>query len=854
MNKRLYNILFLVALFLVAAATVKADAYNTSDNTAPNITITLPVANVYTGSSVFINVTLNGTGTNISQALFYINNSLVGNYTYNSSNTSNCTYMSNWLFNCYFSTPMADGFYNFTITTYDFGNNSGNIFTTSENFGVDTLVPNITMVSPSSNNSIINNMTINFSVSDANINLTTVNITGYSNSSLSNLTSFFANGLVTVSSGFSEGIYNITIVSYDFAGKITTVIFRNITYDQLPTGSLTSLSPISGTYVVGTTTNYSVNGLANDTFSGIRNVTILVNGTANGTATWNSSSTLWNYTLNNLAPGMYNVTARIFDNNTNILKISALLVVDNISPNLVVVTPAINGVYPSLAGSMLQLNFTPSDNSGSLSSCWYNLTGPVSATNVSIGNCTNGAISSTQLYLANGTYNISISANDSFNNIGTYTTVFNVSDTTGPVASNFQAPSNPSVNTYAQINFTTDESATCYWASGPSLINTPMTDNILSHTFNAIANAGSNTVYVTCKDLSNNYGGNYSTPFTGVTPNSGGGSPGGGGGGGGGSSTPDPSGSATADLKVGDTAIGITATGVPVSNIILTSLSVMSNVKFTVTATSYPAATYSGTVYKYVQVDHPAIDNSLISDAKITFQIEKTWFTANNKNKADIVLLRYVTSWTPLTTTIINEDGTYVYYLADSPGLSLFSIATLANASNTTSKTNNTATNNSINVTKANTNTNTTTNNISFYFKVGDIVTQIINGVSYTLKIINVSTDGTNVVVSVNNVTDSISAGQSKVIDGLNVYAQSVSPRNNTVNGSATLQFSKSVATNSAPANPYTWLWTSIIFVAIVGIIIFIVSKRNKDEPPGPERSPPPEYTGNSPQHYDHSG
>lgn len=60
---------------------------------------------------------------------------------------------------------------------------------------------------------------------------------------------------------------------------------------------------------------------------------------------------------------------------------------------------------------------------------------------------------------------------------------------------------------------------------------------------------------------------------------------------------------------------------------------------------------------------------------KIKFKVEKTWLANNNIASATIALQRYADNkWNKLSTSKVSEDATYIYFEAESPGLSVFAI------------------------------------------------------------------------------------------------------------------------------------------------------------------------------------
>jgi PGF-pre-PGF domain-containing protein len=83
----------------------------------------------------------------------------------------------------------------------------------------------------------------------------------------------------------------------------------------------------------------------------------------------------------------------------------------------------------------------------------------------------------------------------------------------------------------------------------------------------------------------------------------------------------------------------------------------------------------SGKVYKYMEIKGDNINETHIDKVKIQFQVNKSWVSSNNINRATIALNRYKNNnWEKLTTKEISEDNDYVYYEAESPGFSTFAV------------------------------------------------------------------------------------------------------------------------------------------------------------------------------------
>ncbi|WP_292461521.1 putative Ig domain-containing protein [Methanolobus sp.] len=87
-----------------------------------------------------------------------------------------------------------------------------------------------------------------------------------------------------------------------------------------------------------------------------------------------------------------------------------------------------------------------------------------------------------------------------------------------------------------------------------------------------------------------------------------------------------------------------------------------------------------GIVYRNVNiwVGDEKFSPASISDASITFQVKKDWISGNSVEPASMKLLRYAGgAWSQLPTTSIDEDETYIYYLAKTPAFSIFAISSM---------------------------------------------------------------------------------------------------------------------------------------------------------------------------------
>ena len=114
-----------------------------------------------------------------------------------------------------------------------------------------------------------------------------------------------------------------------------------------------------------------------------------------------------------------------------------------------------------------------------------------------------------------------------------------------------------------------------------------------------------------------------------------------------------------------------------VSSISFTAASDLSDVEITYKIfNSKPegVTTPENSVYLYLDIDANVVDDD-IDSLTINFKVAQDWFTRNNIDKNKVTLLRYYNDeWQTLTTTMISEDSSFVYFEATTPGLSTFAI------------------------------------------------------------------------------------------------------------------------------------------------------------------------------------
>lgn len=84
-----------------------------------------------------------------------------------------------------------------------------------------------------------------------------------------------------------------------------------------------------------------------------------------------------------------------------------------------------------------------------------------------------------------------------------------------------------------------------------------------------------------------------------------------------------------------------------------------------------------GVVYQYLNISTENLAPEGVEGVTIEFRVEKAWVSAENIEVGTIRLCRYNTEtdeWTPLPSKKIGEDANYLYFSAESPGFSVFTI------------------------------------------------------------------------------------------------------------------------------------------------------------------------------------
>jgi len=83
-----------------------------------------------------------------------------------------------------------------------------------------------------------------------------------------------------------------------------------------------------------------------------------------------------------------------------------------------------------------------------------------------------------------------------------------------------------------------------------------------------------------------------------------------------------------------------------------------------------------GITYAYLNIVAEHITDADIDRVTITFKVKKSWIMEYEIDETTLTLKRYAAGeWTSLPTEKVDEDDTYVYFSAVSPGLSVFAIS-----------------------------------------------------------------------------------------------------------------------------------------------------------------------------------
>ncbi|MBI2146421.1 PGF-pre-PGF domain-containing protein, partial [Candidatus Woesearchaeota archaeon] len=385
--------------------------------------------------------------------------------------------------------------------------------------------------------------------------------------------------------------------------------------------------------------------------------------------------------VENVRDGNHTVVVFVNDtagNANKSLAINSSFIVDTRGPNPGIVNSTFNTANNT---PLLAVNFT--DNVDDLMNCTlYNSTGTtkIDTNNTIIANGTTINLKIVNA-LGDKVHSVALNCTDGVRLVNASAAIDITVDTTIPVVSTSSASV---TTTTADLSVTTNEASTCKVDTSSDVAYDSMASTMagggLSHTLliTDLSAGSSHTRYVRCRDdLLNTMVTSTAVDFT--TSSSGGG---GGGGSGGGVS----SGAAgTFEKGVWQSVLaGETAT-VTIKNGVIG----VTKVSFDVKETTYGAwlevrkvdtlpstvAAFGEKAYKTIRITESNVEKVLQGMPTIEFKVLKTWLSDNQLTKDKIALFRYVEGqWNELSTTVGEDDGTYIHYTSRTPGFSYFVI------------------------------------------------------------------------------------------------------------------------------------------------------------------------------------
>ena len=90
---------------------------------------------------------------------------------------------------------------------------------------------------------------------------------------------------------------------------------------------------------------------------------------------------------------------------------------------------------------------------------------------------------------------------------------------------------------------------------------------------------------------------------------------------------------------------------------------------------SYIIHEIAGKIYQYIEINKTNLTDTDIDKIQLKINVNKSWILNNNIDESTVALNRYNNGvWEKLTTTKVEEDNSYVYYIAETTGLSVFAV------------------------------------------------------------------------------------------------------------------------------------------------------------------------------------
>ncbi|MFC1741740.1 hypothetical protein ACFL3V_04355 [Nanoarchaeota archaeon] len=371
--------------------------YNISDSTGPSITVNAPTPNMTTfqGSTRLINVTVNGTGTQVSNVTVVLDGTTY--YLYNMT-CSNAT--GDEMMNCYFTPGFPDGTHQFVVNAWDYGGSEpGNYGNKTWNFTSDTTAPAVVggQNNASGQVSLITPVKVNVTVTDTT-NVTSVIVRNVSMNDMGG--GYYEVNTTAGALGCSAGsTCALTLNATDHWGySNTTENASSLSIAVIPTVGGTSLNTSLSTRNVTSTTVFQINVTV---ASGVAHNVTLYNGSliqlTNMTGTiWQANTTA---TAVSCLEGVCSLVVNVSDNLGNQDQGAVQIGVDDTAPAVTALVRAPTEVKNT---STLQFNATVTDSSTissvvannsvamSLNGSVYSVSTTAAALGCAEGNCTLG--------------------------------------------------------------------------------------------------------------------------------------------------------------------------------------------------------------------------------------------------------------------------------------------------------------------------------------------------------------------------------------------------------------------------------------------------------------------------------
>lgn len=629
-----------------------------SDNNNTNGEITVWVINTdsTTPSVPTLNKPINPTNTGTSAIVFNFTSSdnidVELGYTLYLNGIANATgFTTGNATSTEFTESLDDGSYNWQIQVMD--NASNAINSTTAALLVDTTAPSVVNIE-TANQSNFSSATpsITFKFTDALSSTASCDVYVDDAVNVSNATTANYTSTVLSLNAVSEGIHNYYVNCSDLGGNVKVSSINSLTVDVTNANFSDLHSPASGS--TQTATSVLFNFTATDVLTSMSYV-LYLNGASNVSGAVNNG-THTNFTVTSFADGAYTWTVELTDSAGNDVNSST---------------------YTFTVANKPQISFTTTNNSWTSNSTpdvVFNITdyfdAPINYTiyingvNTQSNNATNASDTTATLVsalLVNGTHNITVEGTNTNGAVNSTVLVLNV-DTVVPTISSFSL-SDTSVTKGTDITGTcsADDNSVSYGGTVSTIVTGIDTDSTGSKTATCTAtDSAENTATATVSYTVTSSGSSSSTNNY-VPPNP-------------------KNAKVWQEFKAGvANVMKVTNAEIGLTQITITVKNPANNVEISVEKLPGKPASVtheiSGKVYKYLSIDKRNLNNDdLEGTVKIEFKVEKSWLSDNSISESEVTLMRYTEQWDELATTKTSSDSEFVYYEAETPGLSYFAI------------------------------------------------------------------------------------------------------------------------------------------------------------------------------------